>query len=134
MVKYKQNISDFYHPSFVNYREFFVDDKYKDFDLDNCKKTIDAGASVGLFTQYILNRGAKQVCSICPLVEKVGSILSAKSGFIANLTESLNPCRSFAHSCWLPVIKLSLRIRNSFQLFFPANFFRYGAPISELKW
>jgi FkbM family methyltransferase len=64
LFKYKQNISDFYHPSFVNYREFFVYDKYKDFDLDNCKKTIDAGASVGLFTQYILNRGAKQVCSI----------------------------------------------------------------------
>ena len=64
LYKYKQNINDFYHPSFVNYREFFVYDKYKDFDLNNCEKTIDAGASVGLFTQYILNRGAKQVCSI----------------------------------------------------------------------
>ena len=33
LYKYKQNINDFYHPSFVNYREFFVYDKYKDFDL-----------------------------------------------------------------------------------------------------
>jgi FkbM family methyltransferase len=64
LYKYKQNINDFYHPSFVNYREFFVDDKYKDFPLSNCKNVIDAGASVGLFTQYILNKGAKQVISV----------------------------------------------------------------------
>jgi FkbM family methyltransferase len=64
LYKYKQNINDFYHPSFVNYREFFVDDKYKDFPLNNCENVIDAGASVGLFTQYILNKGAKQVISV----------------------------------------------------------------------
>jgi FkbM family methyltransferase len=64
LYKYKQNINDFYHPSFVNYREFFVDDKYKDFSLNNCENVIDAGASIGLFTQYILNKGAKQVISV----------------------------------------------------------------------
>lgn len=64
LYKHKQNINDYYHPSFVNYREFFVDDKYKDFDLSNCEKVIDAGASIGLFTQYILNRGARYVAAI----------------------------------------------------------------------
>jgi FkbM family methyltransferase len=64
LYKYKQNINDFYHPSFVNYREFFVDDKYEDFSLNNCENVIDAGASIGLFTQYILNKGAKQVISV----------------------------------------------------------------------
>lgn len=64
LYKYKQNINDCYHPSFVNYREFFVDDKYKDFNLSNCEKVIDAGASIGLFTQYILNKGSKFVAAI----------------------------------------------------------------------
>jgi FkbM family methyltransferase len=64
LYKHKQNINDYYHPSFVNYREFFVDDRYKNFDLSNCEKVIDAGASIGLFTQYILNRGARYVAAI----------------------------------------------------------------------
>ena len=64
MYKYKQEINDFYHPVFVNYREFFVYDRYQDFPLGDCQRVIDAGASVGLFTRYMLNKGAQEVISI----------------------------------------------------------------------
>lgn len=65
MYKYKQDIfNDFYHPTFVNYREFFVWDRYRDFNLTECKRVIDIGASVGLFTKYMLNKGAQEVYSV----------------------------------------------------------------------
>jgi FkbM family methyltransferase len=65
MYKHKQDmINDFYHPVFVNYREFFVWDRYSCFDLSGCEKVIDAGASVGLFTKYMLNKGAKEVYAV----------------------------------------------------------------------
>ena len=65
MYKYKQNmINDFYHPVFVNYREFFVWDRYSCFNLSGCEKVIDIGASIGLFTKYMLNKGAKEVYSV----------------------------------------------------------------------
>ena len=81
MNQFKQNINDFYHPVFVNYREFFVYNKYKDFNLEGCENVIDAGASVGLFTQYMLNKGAKQVASIeCD----DRSIVALFSNFIGN--------------------------------------------------
>jgi len=65
MYKYKQNfINDFYHPVFVNYREFFYWDRYNCFDLSGCDKVIDAGASIGLFTKYMLNKGAKEVYAV----------------------------------------------------------------------
>jgi FkbM family methyltransferase len=81
MNQFKQNINDFYHPVFVNYREFFVYDRYKDFNLEGCENVIDAGASVGLFTQYMLNKGAKQVASIeCD----DRSIVALFSNFISN--------------------------------------------------
>jgi FkbM family methyltransferase len=65
MYKHKQNmLNDFYHPVFVNYREFFCEDKYSCFDLSGCEKVIDAGASIGLFTKYMLNKGAKEVYAV----------------------------------------------------------------------
>jgi len=57
---------DHHHPSFMNYREFFIDDLYNEFNLENCNTVIDAGASIGLFTKYMLRKGAKQVLSIEP--------------------------------------------------------------------
>ena len=79
--QFKQNINDFYHPVFVNYREFFVYNRYKDFNLEGCENVIDAGASVGLFTQYMLNKGTKQVASIeCD----DRSIVALFSNFIGN--------------------------------------------------
>lgn len=81
MNQFKQNINDFYHPVFVNYREFFVYDRYKEFNLEGCENVIDAGASVGLFTQYMLNKGAKQVASVeCD----DRSIVALFSNFISN--------------------------------------------------
>jgi FkbM family methyltransferase len=81
MNQFKQNINDFYHPVFVNYREFFVYDKYKNFNFEGCENIIDTGASVGLFTQYMLNKGAKQVASIeCD----DRSIVALFSNFIGN--------------------------------------------------
>ena len=64
VYKYKQNMNDYYHPVFMNYREFFVWDRYKDFDLNNCQTVIDIGASVGLFTRYMLNKGATSIASV----------------------------------------------------------------------
>ena len=64
MYKYKQNINDYYHPVFMNYREFFVWDRYKEFALNECSTVIDIGASVGLFTRYMLNKGATNVASV----------------------------------------------------------------------
>ena len=64
MYQYKQEMNDFLHPAFVNYREFFVYDRYKEFDLENCSTVIDAGGSIGLFTRYMLNKGAKQVTTV----------------------------------------------------------------------
>jgi FkbM family methyltransferase len=81
MYQHKQNINDFYHPVFVNYREFFVYDRYKEFNLEGCENVIDAGASVGLFTQYMLNKGAKQVASVeCD----DRSIVALFSNFVSN--------------------------------------------------
>ena len=55
--------------------------KYKDFNLEGCENVIDAGASVGLFTQYMLNKGAKQVASVeCD----DRSIVALFSNFISN--------------------------------------------------
>jgi len=65
MYKYKQNhLNDFYHPVFVNYREFFQWDRYGCFNLSGCEKVIDAGASIGLFTKYMMNRGAKEIYAV----------------------------------------------------------------------
>jgi len=65
MYKFKQDmINDFHHPVFVNYREFFVWDRYNCFDLSGCNKVIDAGASIGLFTKYMLNKGSKEVYAV----------------------------------------------------------------------
>jgi len=65
MYKHKQDmIHDFHHPVFVNYREFFVWDRYSSFDLTGCEKVIDAGASIGLFTKYMLNKGAKEIYAV----------------------------------------------------------------------
>ena len=64
LYKCKQDMKDFYHPVFMNYREFFVYDRYREFDLENCVTVLDAGGSVGLFTRYMLNKGAKQVVTV----------------------------------------------------------------------
>jgi len=60
------NFDDNHHPTFMNYREFFVEDIYSNYNLDNLNVVIDAGASVGLFTRYMLRKGAKNVIAVEP--------------------------------------------------------------------
>ena len=52
LFRYKQEINDFYHPVFMNYREFFVEGKYGEFDLEDCQRVLDAGALRYNFYKY----------------------------------------------------------------------------------
>jgi len=66
LTNHRIDIKDYLHPVFLNYREFFVDDIYKDLDLSNCTNVIDAGASIGLFTRYMLRKGAQNIVCVEP--------------------------------------------------------------------
>lgn len=46
--------------SYNNYSEFFIEDIFKDFHLDNLETVVDIGANIGLFTKYLFNRGCKR--------------------------------------------------------------------------
>jgi FkbM family methyltransferase len=48
-------------PTFMNYEEFFVDRIYDLLEISNLNVVLDVGASVGLWTKYIISRGAKKV-------------------------------------------------------------------------
>ena len=64
LEKYRFNFEDGYHPTWMNYREFFVDGLYDYYDFTNLNVVIDAGASVGLFTKFALKQGAQKVVAI----------------------------------------------------------------------
>ena len=66
LTNHRIDIKDYLHPVFLNYREFFVDDIYKDLNLNNCTNVIDAGASIGLFTRYMLRKGAENIVCVEP--------------------------------------------------------------------
>jgi len=53
--------------TYVNYAEFFIKDLYKDL-VDNIKldTVIDVGANYGVWTDWILSKGAKKVYSLDP--------------------------------------------------------------------
>jgi FkbM family methyltransferase len=74
LSNHRIDIKDYLHPVFLNYREFFVDDIYKDLDLDNCTNVIDAGASIGLFTRYMLRKGAQNIVCIEPDPRSVAAL------------------------------------------------------------
>jgi len=71
LEKYRYDIKDNFHPSFVNYREFFVDDIYQQLEYPNLDVVLDVGASIGLFTKYILKKGAKQVFAFEPDIRSI---------------------------------------------------------------
>ena len=48
-------------PIFMNYEEFFVDRVYDVLPLENQDVVLDIGANVGLWTKYILSKGAGKV-------------------------------------------------------------------------
>ena len=47
--------------SWRNYNEFFVDDIYRNFNLNNLDTVIDIGANIGLFAKYMYSKGAQKV-------------------------------------------------------------------------
>jgi FkbM family methyltransferase len=47
--------------SWRNYNEFFVDDIYRNFNLNNLDIVIDIGANVGLFAKYMYSKDARKV-------------------------------------------------------------------------
>jgi FkbM family methyltransferase len=48
-------------PTFMNYEEFFVDRIYDLLEINDLNVVLDVGASVGLWTKYIISRGANKV-------------------------------------------------------------------------
>lgn len=53
-------------PIFNNYVEFFVNKIYDEIDIKDCNVVIDAGANIGLWTKFILTRGANKVYCLEP--------------------------------------------------------------------
>ena len=47
--------------SWRNYNEFFVDDIYRNFNINNLDTVIDIGANVGLFAKYMYSKDARKV-------------------------------------------------------------------------
>jgi len=53
-------------PIFMNYYEFFDEKIYDDLDINNREIVFDIGANIGLWTAYILEKGAKKVYAFEP--------------------------------------------------------------------
>lgn len=47
--------------SWRNYNEFFVDDIYRNFNINNLDTVIDIGANVGLFAKYMYSKDSRKV-------------------------------------------------------------------------
>lgn len=47
--------------SWRNYNEFFVDDIYRNFNINDLDTVIDIGANIGLFAKYMYSKGSKKV-------------------------------------------------------------------------
>lgn len=63
-------------PIFMNYEEFFVEGVYEHLDFKNLKTVLDIGANVGLWTKYILSKGAKEVFCFEPNKEAVNHLVN----------------------------------------------------------
>jgi FkbM family methyltransferase len=64
--------------SWRNYNEFFVDDIYRNFNINNLDTVIDIGANVGLFAKYMYSKGSEKVVLVEAnpnLEEKIKNIL-----------------------------------------------------------
>jgi FkbM family methyltransferase len=73
VVKPSMNITNT-EPIFMNYEEFFVEGVYEHLDLKNPKNVLDIGANVGLWTKYILSKGANKVFCFEPNKEAVNHL------------------------------------------------------------
>ena len=65
IIKPVMDISNF-EPIFMNYHEFFIDKVYDNYKIKNQKTVLDIGASIGLWTNFILLNGAEKVYSFEP--------------------------------------------------------------------
>ena len=61
-------------PIFMNYEEFFVEGVYEHLDFKNLNNVLDIGANVGLWTKYILSKGAKKVFCFEPNREAINHL------------------------------------------------------------
>lgn len=63
--KRKSRIETF-EPIFVNYEQFFTDKIYDSFlnEISNFDTCVDVGANIGLFTDLLVDRGAKKIISV----------------------------------------------------------------------
>jgi len=61
-------------PIFMNYEEFFVEGVYEHLDFKNLNTVLDIGANVGLWTKYILSKGAKKVFCFEPNKEAINHL------------------------------------------------------------
>jgi FkbM family methyltransferase len=63
-------------PIFMNYEEFFVDRIYDVLPLENQDLVLDIGANVGLWTKYILSKGAGKVYCFEPNLKAIDHLKS----------------------------------------------------------
>lgn len=63
-------------PIFMNYEEFFVDRVYDVLPLENQNVVLDIGANVGLWTKYILSKGAGKVYCFEPNLKAIEHLKS----------------------------------------------------------
>ena len=80
--------------SYRNYIEFFADDIYGCFNLNDLDLVLDIGANIGLFAKYMYNKNAKKVILVeaNPLIKKsietvMGEDMEKSSLYLAPLFE-----------------------------------------------
>lgn len=67
-VKLNKNFSPF-DCLYINYKQMFYDDIYKDLNLENLNTVLDIGANVGLFSLYMLRKNCRNLYSIEPTIK-----------------------------------------------------------------
>ena len=63
---YKPQIHTSEEPGFINYTQFFVDKIFQDLPISSPKTVLDIGASIGLWTEWVLQQNAHQVYAFEP--------------------------------------------------------------------
>ena len=74
--------------NYINYHEFFIDDCFSDLNFEDLDTVIDIGANVGLFSKYVIGKGAKKV-----YVVEANPYL--KESIECHLGEDLGVCKLF---------------------------------------
>ena len=77
-------------PIFMNYEEFFVDRVYDVLPLENQDVVLDIGANVGLWTKYILSKGAGKVYCFEPNLKAIDHLKNTLKEDINTHIEMIN--------------------------------------------